>query len=195
MRGLRELNIDMENHGPGPGPRAAPPPSGWSGALSRTADRLEPTGDPRGVIYGTIVAGSVIAIASQHLESVERLGLDVFITLVVYWLAHAYCEVLWQRYAHGARLRHSEIRRALWHELGILKGGVAPLAVMLAFRVTGAEFETAVWSALWTCVVLLFMTGLIAGVRSGARGLELVLGASIGGMFGLVLVLFKAGLH
>jgi hypothetical protein len=172
-----------------------PAPSGWTAAILRTADRLEPSGDLRGVIYGTVVAGSVMAIASQHTEAVERLGLEVFGTLIVYWLAHAYCEALWERYAHGARLRLGEVGGALVHEIGILKGGVAPIAVTVIARLTGAELGTAVWLGLWTAVLVLLVTGLVAGLRSGARGTELVVDGMIGGLFGLVLVLFKAGLH
>ena len=182
-------------NGDSPGRDRRPVASGWTAAILRTADRLEPSGDLRGVIYGTVVAGSVMAIASQHTEVVERLGLEVFGTLVVYWLAHAYCEALWERYAHGARLRLSEVGAALVHEIGILKGGVAPIAVTVAARLTGAELGTAVWLGLWTAVLVLFVTGLVAGLRSGARGAELLVDGVIGGLFGLVLVLFKAGLH
>jgi hypothetical protein len=156
---------------------------------------LNPVAEDGHILYGTVVSGSVMAIASQHTESTERIGLEVFGTLVVYWLAHAYCQALWERYAHGTRLRPGEVTAALVHEIGILKGGVAPIAVMLAARLTGAEFGTAVWLGLWTTVLLLFVTGLVAGLRSGARGTELVVDGVIGGLFGLVLVLFKATLH
>jgi hypothetical protein len=185
----------MENHGPGDEPHPDLRTSGWGATVLRTANRLEPSGDIRGVVYGTVVSGSVLAIASRHTESAERLGLEVLSTLVVYWLAHVYCQVLWERYTHGIRLRASEIGRALVHEIGILKGGVAPIAVMFVARLAGAEFGAAVWIGLWTTVLLLFLTGIVAGLRSGARGTELGVDALIGGLFGLVLVLFKAGLH
>jgi hypothetical protein len=176
----------------------SPPPverTGWRGTVLHLLDRLEPSGDLRGVVYGTVIAGSVMAIASQHAETTERLGVEVIGTLVVYWLAHAYCHALWERYAHGTRLRLAEIRDALVHELGILKGGIAPIAVTIVARLVGAELATAVWIGLWTTVVLLFATGMVAGVRSGARGAEVAVDAIIGGLFGLVLVVFKAALH
>ena len=185
----------MTDHGPSRGVQPPPEASGWSAAVLRTASRIEPSGDPTGVIYGTIVAGSVIALLSRHTETAERLGLEVLGTLLVYWLAHGYCEALSERYVHGTRLRPAEVGHALVHELGILKGGVAPVAVLVVAKLSGAEYETAVWIAMGTTVVLLFLAGIVAGIRSGARGPELALDGVIGGLFGLALVLLKAGLH
>jgi len=185
----------MTDHGPSRDVQPPPEASGWSAAVLRTANRLEPSGDPSGVIYGTIVAGSVIALLSRHTATAERLSFEVLGTLLVYWLAHGYCRALSQRYVHGTRLRSAEVGSALAHELGILKGGVAPVAVMVVAKLAGAELETAVWIALWTTVVLLFLAGIVAGIRSGARGPELALDGVVGGLFGLALVLLKATLH
>src|SRR4051812_7195318 len=89
-----------------------------SGALSRRLARL--TANPSGAVYGTIISTAVIAAASVHNGTPEQILAANVLTLLVFWLAHVYSEVL------EHRLRTSEfhfrvVRATMANELAMVE--------------------------------------------------------------------------
>jgi hypothetical protein len=70
----------------------APPPAAHSSAARRRAAG----------IYGTIVASAVLAGGGAHLQTVP-LAIAVVVTLLVYWAAEGYAELLSEQ-IHGGHL-------------------------------------------------------------------------------------------
>ncbi len=64
--------------------------------FERTWHRIVPLDNPAGVIYGTVITASLIA--GQSDEPIGVIIASVVVTLVVFWLAHVYADVL----AHDA---------------------------------------------------------------------------------------------
>jgi hypothetical protein len=142
-----------------------------------------------------IVIGALLAAESDRHESyVDALG-STLIALGLYWLAHAYANVLGQRLATHERLTASSLGHALMHDRAIVRGAAIPLLALLLAWASGAGRETAVNVALWSTVAGLIVLELLAGVRSRAAPRELALEVGVGITMGVGIVALKILLH
>jgi hypothetical protein len=149
--------------------------------------------DPRRLalaIYGLIVSASAMA-ASAGLDAAFPVAGATFVTVLVYWLAERYAEVV------GLRIRgrlHS-VRQVLREGWPLVEASYAPLAVLLASVLLGASVGLAVDLALLVTTCLLVGLGWSAGRASGLTGTRLLLAAGFNGLLGMILVGLKLGLH
>jgi hypothetical protein len=150
---------------------------------------LAPTRDASGVIYGTIVTASTIAAAAEGTESVLEVAAGVVVTLLLYWFAHAYAEVLGN--SQTRVLSWGETRRELFAEWRMVGACVVPLAVLLALAGLGAGFQTATTMALWSSAGLLFLWGLLAAQRARASMTLAVVSGLIYTAIGIAIVALK----
>jgi hypothetical protein len=147
------------------------------------------------VIYGVIVIGALLAAESGSHESyLDTVG-SAAIALWLYWLAHAYADVLGHRLQRNERLHPGALGRALLDESAILTGASLPLLALLLAWATGAAQATGVEAALWTSVASLIAFELLAGIRARATPGELALEASVGMTMGLAILALKVVLH
>ena len=130
-----------------------------------------------GVVYGIIVVAALLAAESGRHESYLDTVASAAIAAALYWLAHAYAELLGHRLEQRERLTAGALGRALAHDRAILRGAALPLAVLAVCWATGAAQQTAVTAALWTTIASLVAFELLAGrtrprapARAGARG-------------------------
>jgi hypothetical protein len=149
--------------------------------------------NPRGAVYGMIVASAVIAAAAGH-QPPELILAATVATLLVFWLAHVYADVL----DHGLRQEgfHLGILPAIMgRELSML---VAP-ALSILFLLLGAvdllDEELAVRLALWNGVVQLVGWGIDVGRRRGQAWPAALLTGLVNGAFGVVIILLEVQLH
>lgn len=57
-----------------------------------------PRGSSRGVIYGIVIVGSVIAVESAAHPSAAGETFATVLVLIIYWMAHAYSEMMGERF-------------------------------------------------------------------------------------------------
>ena len=150
--------------------------------------------NPRGAIYGTIVASAVIAAAGAGGKSPDAILAATVATLLVFWLAHVYAHFL------DHEMRHDRTRwRALAFIMGQELSMLAAPALSILFLFLGAlgvlNEPLAVRLALWTGVVQLFGWGVEVGRRRGRGWPAAVLVGLINGAFGLVIVILEVLLH
>ena len=158
----------------------APPP-----ALHATAARRRSAG-----IYGTIVASAVLAAGGSHLRTVA-LAVAVLVTLLVYWAAEGYAELLGE-HAHSGRLPSwSHVRASLAGIWPMVTASYVPLASLLVVRVLGADTRTAATVALVVAIALLLVQGWVAGKAAQLRGVRLLAVTLIAGAFGVMMILLK----
>jgi hypothetical protein len=143
-------------------------------------------------IYGTIISASVLAAA--HDDETITVGAGVFVTLLIYWLAERWSEVL------GAHLRGepfdwAQARRTFLHGWPMVQASYGPLLVLLIARLSGASHEVAIDLALLTTILVLIGLGTLAGVRAGLSTVGVVASAIFNGFLGLLLILLKSLLH
>src|SRR3954447_22675941 len=104
--------------------------------------RLVPTGNAAGVVYGVITVGALMAAESGRHESyVDAIASAVFATLL-YWLAHAYADLLGRRLETGERLSVAALARALGHDWAIVRGAAIPLLALAISGLVGASRES-----------------------------------------------------
>ncbi|HEV8164966.1 MAG TPA: hypothetical protein VGR74_11065 [Actinomycetota bacterium] len=141
-------------------------------------------------IYGTIVASAVLAAGGAHLETVP-LAVAVVVTLLVYWAAEGYAELLGE-HAHAGRLpTWPDARRSLAGIWPMVTASYVPLLSLLVARVLGADTRTAATVALLVAIALLLVHGWVGGRAAHLHGLRLVAVTLVAGAFGVMMVLLK----
>jgi hypothetical protein len=149
--------------------------------------------NPRGAIYGTIVAAAVIAATAGHETPGFVLTVTVA-TLLVFWLAHVYADFL----DHGLRHGSSELKvlvSIMGQELSMVAAPALPILFLLLGALGVLGEELAVRIALWTGVVQLIGWGIDVGRRHGQGWPAALLVGLVNGAFGVIIVVLEVLLH
>ncbi len=161
----------------------------------RALNWILPEENPAGVVFGVITIGAVLAAESgQHETYVDALGSGL-VTIVLYWLAHTYSDLLGRRLRTHEHLTARSLARAFAHDWAIVRGAALPFLALAICYVTDAGQETGVTAAVWTCVVSLIAFELLAGIRARSTRSELVLEGLVGTVMGLAILALRAILH
>ena len=164
-----------------------------AGATARPARRRRP-GNPASAVYGTIVSAGLIAgEATSRRSTAAVVGLMAG-TLIVFWAAHAYADLLGGRVVDepGTSRPWRSVLRAEWP---IVESGVLPATVLVVTAAFGASRETAVLAALASAVAELCGWAALACRRmqlDRRQSIAAVLGA---GALGLAIIALKVALH
>lgn len=151
--------------------------------------------NPSGLIYGVLAIATVTAAESVRQESYGRLLLASLVTLVLYWLAHAYSYYWARRLSEpgGWHVRH--LRDGLRHEASILFGAVLPTVVFVGFWIEGATLESGVTADLWVAGWEIIALELYAGLRNRLPPLQVLAQTAVGAALGLGILLLRIVLH
>ena len=150
--------------------------------------------NPGANIYGIVVACSLLA-GIEHLGvPVTRLGAYVFLTILLYWLAHAYADVLGHRPAdtHLTVSTAERVVQALGDQWGVVGGTAVMLAVLSISKFSGASQNTSINLALWAGAIELFIWGAIAGRTAGLSGRAVTFYAFTSGALGVLIFVLKS---
>ncbi len=156
---------------------------------------LAPKSGEVGAIYGLILIGSLMAAESYKHETHLDVLLSALITLVVYWLAHAYALALGRRIEGSEALSLRSLREGLTDSASVMQGAILPMLALLLAWVAGVSSQTAIDAALWSTVAVLIALELLAGLRAKERPLELVLSCCVGAGIGVAVLALKVLLH
>lgn len=141
------------------------------------------------VLYGTITVGALLAAESAKHETYGRTVGAVAITMMLYWLVHAYSGFTEERVERNQPFALSALGRTLAQELMIIGGAAMPLLALLICWAAGAALGDAVNVAVWTSAAMILIVEVLAGVRAGLSGQDLVAHAAFGASFGLLVVI------
>jgi hypothetical protein len=185
---------------PTAGPERAPAPGAdLEPARAPRAGRLlawlAPGANPAGAIYGMLAIGALLAAESGLRDTYAETVGSALVALALYWLAHAYADLLGQRLQTRERLTAAALRRNLLHDWAIMRGGALPLLVLVLCWTAGASQETAVTVDLWITAGSLVAFELLAGLRARARPGELLLEGCVGATMGLGVLVLRVLLH
>ncbi len=140
-----------------------------------------------GEIYGTIVAAATIAGVADATHNLLDIVAAVVTTVIIYWIAHAYAEVL---SAAGAPSQTwASARRELAATLPLVTASVFPVGVLVIADLLGTGVQTAAVLALCAMVLLLFWWGYMTPVRA-TRVRRLISSLLFGGL-GVAIVILK----
>lgn len=156
---------------------------------------LTPRENPARAIYGVIMIGALMAAESGSHETYVEALVSAAIASLIYWLAHAYAELLTRRLRDHTRLSARGLGRALAHERALLAGAALPMVALVIAGLAGAGPEAAVTAGLWTSIAAIAALEALAGVRAGASRGELALEVSVGLALGAAIFALKLVLH
>jgi hypothetical protein len=156
--------------------------------------RLARVQDPAGLLYGALVAASVLGTAATH-GDFGYVALATGLVLAVYWLAHVYIEAQAlqlhgdaRRYAH--LLGHTAVREA-----SVIQGGLPAIVVYAVSNVLGATAKEAAAIAVYFSVGVLFVVGFLTARIAGRTGLATWVDAVAASLLGVAVIVAKALLH
>jgi hypothetical protein len=141
-------------------------------------------------IYGAIVTAAILDTTGGHV-STAALVIAVVVTLLVYWLAEEYAEVLGEQVEGGRLPSRAYIREALAATWPMVSASYAPLIALVLAKVAGASDLTAANVGLVVALILLTVHGWLCGRAAQLRGWQLVFATSIAAALGLVMILLK----
>jgi hypothetical protein len=126
--------------------------------------QIVPARHASGAIYGTLVTAGTILGASEGAHNVVEVAVTVVVTLTLYWIAHAYAEVI----GNADRVAPSwkVATRELAAESRMVAACIVPLVILVVADFLGASFELAVTIGLCATIGLLFIWGIAASRRA-----------------------------
>lgn len=141
-------------------------------------------------IYGTIITASILAAAGAHVPT-QPLSVSILVTLVVYWLAEEYAEMLGEQLAGGRLPTWADIRSALAATWPMVSASYIPLLALVAARLLGASPSNAANAGLAVAVVLLTVYAWSSGRAAHLQGKPLLVITSIAAALGLLMIILK----
>ncbi|AMB59449.1 hypothetical protein [Microterricola viridarii] len=149
-------------------------------------------------VYGVILVSAMVIVTGQKSDASLDVFLKVLGTVLVFWIAHVFAEVVAgygasdgaDSVSPGKLLRHG-VQRS-W---GLLAAALIPLAVILLGTAGVLSDDAAVWTALWIDVVLLGGLGYLAVARRTPRHAPRLLGALLTAALGGAIMLLKVFIH
>jgi hypothetical protein len=141
-------------------------------------------------IYGAIITAAIIAAVGGHL-STRTLAVSVLVTLLVYWIAEEYAELLGEQVTGGHLPTWAYIRAALAHTWPMVSASYLPLLALVLARLTGVSASAAANYGLAVAILLLTFHGWSAGRASRLHGWQLAGVTAIAAALGLVMVVLK----
>lgn len=141
-------------------------------------------------IYGAIITAAILAAVGSQVPT-PALAVSVVVTLLVYWIAEEYAEVLGEQATGGHLPTWASIRAMLATTWPMVTASYLPLLALLVARGAGASAFAAANTGLAVAIVLLTFHGWSAGRASQLRGWPLAVATAIAAALGLIMVLLK----
>jgi hypothetical protein len=147
-------------------------------------------------IYGTILSTSLITAYSEDPGSDPlQVAVAVFVAALVFWLAHAYSDVL----ARGLVLRESggwaRVRIQLSREWPLVTGATLPLLPLFLAPLGVLSDDSAESVAIVTGIGVLTAVGVAIAWRRRSGLIGLAMAAAASALFGAMVVLLKTLVH
>jgi hypothetical protein len=141
-------------------------------------------------VYGSLLVTTLLVVESQAIDSPDFIGLSIVVSICVFWLAHAWSEIV------GLRVRGpiglGEVRQVVRDQATILAAAIVPVAILFVQQLGFFSVDTAITFALLVSIAQLFAWGLLVGRAAGAGWPGTLAIATIDCALGLVIVAIKA---
>ncbi len=163
--------------------------------IAADGTRIGPAGKARrkrraAGIYGAIITAAILAAAGAKLPT-RALSVSVVVTLLVYWIAEEYAELLGEQVEGGHLPTWPYIRGALAATWPMVSASYLPLLALVLARLAGASAAAAANAGLIVAIVLLTVHGWAAGRASHLHGRQLLATTSIAAALGLIMIALK----
>jgi hypothetical protein len=140
-------------------------------------------------VYGSLLVTTLVAVQWQGDPEPGRIALSLVISVAVFWLAHAWAEVV-DRRVHGPIGGQAMAAIAIG-ESSMLSSALVPALILGLPVVTQMDPDTAIGIALAASLIQLFLWGLAVG-RAAHASWPLALGVAIVDLgLGILIVVLK----
>ncbi|WP_104190478.1 hypothetical protein [Cryobacterium sp. Y82] len=142
-------------------------------------------------VYGTVLTAGLISAFSLYNPGLPGLIARTVGTVLVFWGAHVYAEIVGNREMSW----REAVREALQRSAGLLWAMIVPVVCLAAAAVFGLSMDAAINISLWGAVVTLALLGWWAARQRGATLLaKFATAAGTAGM-GVALIALKTLVH
>lgn len=142
-------------------------------------------------VYGTVLTAGLISAFSLYNPGLPVLIARTIGTVLVFWGAHVYAEIVGNR----AMSWREAVREGLQRSAGLLWALIVPVACLTAAALLGLSMDAAVDISLWGGVVTLAILGWWASRQRNDPALVKVVTAAATAGMGLALIALKALVH
>jgi len=144
-------------------------------------------------IYGTILSTALIAAYTEDPGSDPlRVAVAVVVTVAVFWVAHAYADVLARGLVGTGRAGSAQARAELAREWPLVMGSLPPVLPLLLAPLGVLSDDSAETLAIASGITLLVGWGMTIAWRKGSGPIGIALSAGVSAFFGVVVVGLKA---
>lgn len=151
--------------------------------------------NPSGLVYGVLAVATVIAAESTRQETFGKLVAASVVTMVLYWVAHAYSHHWGARVGKAQEWSLRKLLLSLAHEVSILAGAALPIAVLSIEWASGVSTRTAVTGVLWAAAAELVVLEVVASLRQHLSARDVAVQTSIGAMMAGGVLTLRVLLH
>jgi hypothetical protein len=160
-----------------------------AGTAAAASDDETGRPDYANAIYGSLLVTSLVAVQWRHDPSTDVIAASLLISVVVFWLAHVWSEIV-NRRVHGP-IRAGEVRDLSLQESPMLASAVLPAVVLASARAFDLPVDPVISAALIVCIGQLFVWGLVVGrAAHSSRWLALRV-AIVDSLLGVAIVVLK----
>ena len=141
-------------------------------------------------IYGAVVTAAIIAAVGEQVRT-RGLAVAIVVTLLVYWVAEQYAELLGEHTAGGHLPGWRHVRAGLAASWPMVGASYVPLLVLFLARLAGASPLTAANAGLVAALLLLVYHGWSASRAAHLTGKSLLAATSVAAALGVVMIVLK----
>jgi hypothetical protein len=146
-------------------------------------------------VYGSFLVASVVGVSYEAGEDARTMTGTLFASMVIFWIAHTWSEVVGQHIAAGPSFRSRRVPLIARREWPLIQAAVVPtLFLALAWADVWSR-ETGAALALAGAVAQISGWGFVAGLRSGGTLLSAGVLGAVQGMLGVVLLVLERLVH
>jgi hypothetical protein len=142
-------------------------------------------------MYGAIAAGLALAIGVDAALGLVALLVAVLAEMVVFFVAHAYVDVVGEKYDHPERNLWQRVAHGTQHGGILLLGGLPVLVIFSLERLAGVDDDGSATGALVGLVLLLGGFGYVASRRGRSSRPRAMLEGLVVALMGVGILLLK----
>ena len=146
-------------------------------------------------VYGSILVASLVGAMFEQDASAQAMTLSLVSSIVIFWIAHAWSEVVGERLAHGHRFDRARIWSIAVEEWPLVESGVLPATVIALAWMGLLSRDTATRIALAVAIVQLLGWGVLAGHRTQATWRAAIGIGVVDAMLGILIVALEVAVH
>lgn len=141
-------------------------------------------------VYGSFLAASVIVVASERATATALAG-----SMLVFWLAHTWSEVVGHRIAAGEAFSQRDVLTIARREWPLVEAAVVPTMLVALAEAGLWSHDTGVTAALAAAILQINVWGFAAARRTGASRFAAGVYAAGEGALGLALLVLEWNVH